>query len=323
MWALFKRLYKAVIMMSFVLYAALVLFFVLYSNSKHPQPHDFPEQEIIPKSVAESTVSCVETDLLETEATPLEPTDTETPVTEPAQSEPVGTEAPVTEPTQTEPISTETPVTEPADTIPIAEYRPVESLSSLFIGDSRTVGLANYASIENADFFATIGMTVYNVWDARVSIPKIGKVSLEELLDHKQYDIIYIMLGVNELGYAFDKTVGHYETLVESVKAQQPDAIVILMANIHVTARRSESDKYINNPAIDRFNEATSRLADNRSVFYLDANGLFDDADGNLAAEKSADSAHLKAKYCAEWGDWLEIETADILLQAEGEKESD
>ena len=58
-------------------------------------------------------------------------------------------------------------------------------------------------------------------------------------------------------------------------------------------------------------------------MFYLDANSLFDDADGNLAAEKSADSAHLKANYCAEWGDWLIIETADILLQAEGEKESD
>ena len=34
-------------------------------------------------------------------------------------------------------------------------------------------------------------------------------------------------------------------------------------------------------------------------------------------------NAPLKAKYCAEWGDWLIIETADILLQAEGEKEND
>lgn len=228
-----------------------------------------------------------------------------------------------TEPAQREPICTESLVIEPADTIPIAEYRPVESLESLFIGDSRTVGLADYASIENATFFATVGMTVYNVWENRVSIPQIGKVTLGELLNYKQYDIIYIMLGVNELGYAFDKTVNHYETLVDSVKSCQPNAVVILMANIHVTSQRSESDKYINNPAIDRFNEATSHLADNKRVFYLDANSLFDDVGGNLAAEKSADSAHLKAKYCVEWGDWLVIETADIILQIEGEKESD
>ena len=238
----------------------------------------------------------------------------------PANSEPHLTE---TNPVQEEPVCTETPVIEPIDTVPIAEYRPVESLESLFIGDSRTVALADYATIEDANFFATVGMTVYNVWDARVSIPQIGKVTLNELLNDKQYDMIYIMLGVNELGYAFDKTVCRYEALVESVQTLQPDAVVILMANIHVTAQRSESDPYINNPAIDRFNEATSRLADSRTVFYLDANSLFDDADGNLAAEKSADSAHLKANYCAEWGDWLIIETADILLQAEGEKESD
>ena len=223
-----------------------------------------------------------------------------------------------TNPTQVEPVCTETPVMEPPDTLPIAEYRPIESLESLFIGDSRTVALADYATIEDANFFATVGMTVYNVWNTRVSIPQIGKVTLNELLNDKQYDIIYIMLGVNELGYAFDKTVGRYEALVETVQTLQPDAVVILMANIHVTSERSESDPYINNPAIDRFNEATSRLADSRTVFYLDANSLFDDADGNLAAEKSADSAHLKAKYCAEWGDWLIIETADILLQAEG-----
>lgn len=202
-----------------------------------------------------------------------------------------------TNPVQEEPVCTETPVTEPIDTVPIAEYRPVESLESLFIGDSRTVALADYATIEDANFFATFGMTVYNIWDARVSIPQIGKVTLNELRNDKQYDMIYIMLGVNELGYAFDKTVCRYEALVESVQTLQPDAVVILMANIHVTAQRSESDPYINNPAIDRFNEATSRLADSRTVFYLAATSLFDDADGNLAAEKSADNAHLKAKH--------------------------
>ena len=131
------------------------------------------------------------------------------------------------------------------------------------------------------------------------------------------------MLGINELGYAFDKTISRYRSLVDSVQALQPDAVIILMANIHVTAARSESDKYINNLAVDRFNEATSQLADDKTIFYLDANSLFDDGNGNLAEEKSADSAHLKAKYCAEWGDWLMIETADILLQTEGGKGSD
>ena len=280
--------------MSMILFFVLALFLVLHSLNNQQEPPTPIESRPVREQHIASEI--------------------------PTNSEPHLTE---TNPVQEEPVCTETPVTEPIDTVPIAEYRPVESLESLFIGDSRTVALADYATIEDANFFATVGMTVYNIWDARVSIPQIGKVTLNELLNDKQYDMIYIMLGVNELGYAFDKTVCRYEALVESVQTLQPDAVVILMANIHVTAQRSESDPYINNPAIDRFNEATSRLADSRTVFYLDANSLFDDADGNLAAEKSADNAHLKAKYCAEWGDWLIIETADILLQAEGEKEND
>ena len=280
--------------MSMILFFVLALFLVLHSLNIQQKPPTPTESRLVREQHIASEI--------------------------PTNSEPHLTE---TNPVQEEPVCTETPVTEPKDTVPIAEYRPVDALESLFIGDSRTVALADYATIEDANFFATVGMTVYNVWDTRVSIPQIGKVTLDELLNHKQYDIIYIMLGVNELGYAFEKTVRHYEALVNSVKLQQPNAVLILMANIHVTAHRSESDKYINNPAIDRFNEATSRLADGRTVFYMDANSLFDDANGNLSTEKSADSAHLKAKYCSEWGDWLIIETADILLQAEGEIESD
>ena len=194
----------------------------------------------------------------------------------------------------------------------------MDELSSLFIGDSRTVGLANYGGLENADFFACVGMNVYDVWETKVSVPKVGKVLLKELLGSKRYDIIYIMLGINELGYAFDQTVGRYASLVEEARAIQPDAVIVLMANIHVTAARSASDKYINNPALDRFNEATAQFADGKSIFYMDANSLFDDGNGNLAEEKSADSAHLKAKFYQQWAQWLMIETADILARAEG-----
>ena len=43
------------------------------------------------------------------------------------------------------------------------------------------------------------------------------------------------MLGINELGYAFDQTVACYEKLVDSVMTYQTNAVVILMGNIHVT----------------------------------------------------------------------------------------
>ena len=44
----------------------------------------------------------------------------------------------------------------------------------------------------------------------------------------------------------------------------------------HVTKSRSDTDNVINNPAINRFNDAISKFANGNDIFYLDANILFD-----------------------------------------------
>ncbi|WP_434694374.1 hypothetical protein [Hungatella sp. SB206] len=42
--------------------------------------------------------------------------------------------------------------------------------SVLFIGDSRTVGLSEYGDLGQADVFANSGMSVFNLFEARVSV---------------------------------------------------------------------------------------------------------------------------------------------------------
>ena len=44
---------------------------------------------------------------------------------------------------------------------------------NLFIGDSRTVGLMEYGKIKNAEFFADTGMSVYNIYKKRITVPKV------------------------------------------------------------------------------------------------------------------------------------------------------
>lgn len=190
---------------------------------------------------------------------------------------------------------------------------PASMENTLFIGDSRTVGLAEYAQMDEAHFFATVGMSVYDVDTARVSVPDAGKVTLSELLKNYQYDRIYVMLGINELGYPLEKTLEKYSTLIQSIQEAQPDTLVFVQANLHVTKARSDSDKVINNPMIDAFNNHISQLADNERVFYLDANCIFDDADGALSESKSGDNAHPLAKYYQEWGNWIAEQTGAIL----------
>ncbi len=187
------------------------------------------------------------------------------------------------------------------------------SEESLLIGDSRMVGLAEYADLHGAHFFANIGMTVYNARDIRVSIPNVGKVTLEELLNGRKYDKIYLMLGINELGYEEQQTVEQYESLLSFIRKTQPEANIFLMANLHVTQNRSGTDEFINNPAIDRFNQAVFGLADGKTVFYLDVNSLFDDETGSLAEEESTDGVHLLAEGYEKWGRWLEEKSSEVL----------
>ena len=184
---------------------------------------------------------------------------------------------------------------------------------ALFIGDSRTVGLMEYSGMDGADYFCTVGMSVYNIHKKPVSVPNVGKVTLTELLNGKKYGKIYVMLGVNEVGYKFSSTAEKYSELVEFIKDKQPNAVVFIQANLHVSKSRSDSDKVVNNIAINGLNTELSKLADGKRIFYLDANILFDDEAGGLSADKSEDGTHLYAKYYREWGEWIIRQTSSLI----------
>lgn len=181
----------------------------------------------------------------------------------------------------------------------------IRSGDRLFIGDSRTVGLMEYSGLENTDFFCDVGMSVYNLNEKTLSVVNVGKVNLNELLNKKKYAVIHIMLGINELGYDMDKTVSKYGEIIDSIKKYQPDAVIFVEANLHISNSRSESDDIINNSSIDKLNLKLSNLADGKTVFYIDANPIFDGANGGLDEEKTSDGTHLYAKYYAQWGEWI------------------
>lgn len=176
---------------------------------------------------------------------------------------------------------------------------------ALFIGDSRTVGLSEYGGLPEATFFADSGMSVYNIDDKTVSVPEVGTVSFDGLLQQVSYGKIYLMLGINELGYDRAETVRQYGALLERIQAAQPQAVIFIMANLHVSAQQSQRDDLYNNRNIDEFNRRIQPLADDKTVFYLDVNELFDDENGNLREDYTADNAHLLGVYYTDWGNWL------------------
>ena len=166
--------------------------------------------------------------------------------------------------------------------------------------------------MKEPDFFCSVGMSVFNIYDDALSVPKVGNVTLSQLLTNKKYDKIYIMLGVNEMGYRFDKIIEKYKELLSFIKQKQPDTTIFLQANLHVTGERSNSDDTFNNHSINKLNKALSKMADNKKIYYLDVNPIFDDENGNLSADKSEDNTHLYAKYYEVWGKWIVSQSASL-----------
>ena len=179
---------------------------------------------------------------------------------------------------------------------------------AVFIGDSRTVGLYDYAGLENTDFFASSGLTIYKLFEEPDGKFKDGNwtENIETSLQKKQYKKIYLMIGINEMGTGdVDYFMEHYKAAVARIHELQPDAIIYLQGIMHVTTERSAEGDYINNEGIMARNERIAQLADNETVFYLDVNSVVCDESGGLNPAYTFDGVHLYAQYIHIWTEYL------------------
>lgn len=177
-----------------------------------------------------------------------------------------------------------------------------------FLGDSRTLGISDYAGLEDADFYCDSGMMIFKILEPEgVTYQKTGdKVDLSQVLQEKQYGKIYIMLGMNELGYGNTQMYfEQYHKVVDQIREWQPEAIIYIMANLHVSEAKNNTETEFNNININDKNVASARLANGSNIFYLDANPLFTDENGFLKAELSFDGVHLYAQHYDVWRQFL------------------
>lgn len=176
---------------------------------------------------------------------------------------------------------------------------------ALFIGDSRTSTLYEYAGWDNTDFYVEYGLTIWDVLNEPIATrPGTNeKISVYDGLSATKYDKIYIMLGVNELGTGTaDTYFEQFKTVIDTIRALQPDATVFIQSIIHVTDEIDRKGTYINNDEINARNEKIKTLADNKSIFYIDNNQLFDDPQtGKLNPDYTGDGVHILAKYVGDW----------------------
>ena len=214
------------------------------------------------------------------------------------------------------PASTPTPEQEaetdkqnPADQGTLSKPDHPDTISAdklVFIGDSRTVGLRDYGGWDNATYYASIGLTVYDMFDTPIVEENGAKITIEEALSKHQFGKVYLMIGINEMGTGtVDSFMKKYEEAVNHIRELQPDALIFLQGIMYVKQEKSETDPIFNNPAIKERNDRIAMLANNHDIFYIDVNEVVTDETGNLNPEYTYDEIHLLGKYYSLWTDFL------------------
>lgn len=247
-----------------------------------------------------------ETTAEKTETVPVTTGDvtTQEVTTEEVTTEEVTTEE-TTEAPETLPPETESPETDPPAPPPVVPTEPAVINGSLFIGDSRTVGLEYYADIGGADFFASTGMNVMRVLTDVLFVESFGDTTLDGLLKARSYEKIYVMLGINEIGYDHSFVERKFGEVLDAIRAAQPDAVIYIEANLRIVRSRSDTDPIYNNTQMNDLNSRMASFADGDRIRYIDVNPLYDDGAGNLDYRYTFDDFHLQSQYYPQWGAWL------------------
>ncbi len=236
---------------------------------------------------------------------------------------PEPTPTPTPDPTP-EPTPEPTPTPESAAPYefgtPLAESEPVADDSffdnTVFLGDSRTEGFQLFSGMKHGDFFWARGMTVFRADSEDYRPFEIGgrKCSMIEALALKQYDNVYIMLGVNELGYP----AGSYESglmaLMDKIISLQPDAVIYLQLMPPLNdamCRQHKLESYINNANLAAFNQAIVRVSAEKKVVLLNTAEVYTGPDGQLPAELANDGCHFAYSGYKPWADYIRNHVMD------------
>ena len=155
-------------------------------------------------------------------------------------------------------------------------------------------------------YYASIGLTVYDMFDTPIVEENGAKITIEEALSKHQFGKVYLMIGINEMGTGtVDSFMKKYEEAVNHIRELQPDALIFLQGIMYVKQEKSETDPIFNNPAIKERNDRIAMLANNHDIFYIDVNEVVTDETGNLNPEYTYDEIHLLGKYYSLWTDFL------------------
>ena len=185
--------------------------------------------------------------------------------------------------------------------------------SFIFLGESTTYHLKSRGvlkdGVETTQVWAPKSGTLMltpTVSECRIVYPETNEeLDLGEALTRKQPKFMLLTFGLNGAGTSISKGEEYfkriYSRLIDTIAEHSPNTTVILQScfpigkNMDVSA--FDVDVSTLNGYIDRLNEWTGELAEERGVAYLNSSAIFKGEDGFLCPElQVGDGYHLTAE---------------------------
>lgn len=204
-------------------------------------------------------------------------------------------------------LPAEKPIEEPIDNTNTGNKKEFGS-NVAFIGDSRTQAFLMYAGLKDVKDYTNIGLMVDTAITKKFITDSRGeKITILDDLEYSNIDTVYIMLGINELGWVYSSIfIQKYEELIDKIHEIKPNCEVIVQSIIPVTKTKSDNDAIYNNPKIVEYNKLIKEMADRKNIQYIDLVPVLADENCNLPEDASTDGIHLNKEYCLKWLECLQ-----------------
>lgn len=181
---------------------------------------------------------------------------------------------------------------------------------AVFIGDSRTEGLFLNTGLSSATSLAHMGLTVDTVFTRPLFAVNGEKLSAIDAMKKTEFSKVYIMLGINETGWAYSSIfIQKYGEIIDAIREIDPDALIYVQAIMPVSQKVSSTHSYVKNPKIAEYNQLLLQLAEKKQVYYIDTASAVAGEDGSLPDDAAPDGIHLVRSYCQRWLDCLVTHT--------------
>ena len=197
---------------------------------------------------------------------------------------------------------------------------------AVFIGDSVSLTLESYCkangALGNAKFLCAGSMSATNILSGMI-LPESPKGSgqkpaIEESVAACGANVVYVMLGMDNIAYGVDRATGDMVTVLTNITQRNPKAQIIIQS---VTPMADSSTSYsdkLNNDTINAYNQRMQELCEEHRWYYLNVAEVFRDENGCLKKDYCSDygkmGMHFTYAGAEIWVNYLKTHVPEALL---------